>query len=108
MGDLVDLKRTPSEKKDDSMLASDMSSEDYAWGLQIELGNDELEKLGIDKLNVGDEFEITALVRVKSFSENSQDGGGNRLNAGLLIKAIAMPDKETKSAADKLYPSGNK
>ena len=107
MPNLIDLKRTPSDKKDsETMMTSDVEQEDYAWGLQLDLGSEELDKLGVDKFNVGDEFEITAMVRVKSFSENDSDEGGKNKSAGLLIKAIAMPDK-SKSAAEKLYGDEN-
>jgi hypothetical protein len=107
MPNLIDLKRTPSDKKEnETMLYSDVESEDYSWGLQLDLGNDELDKLGVDQLNVGDEFEITALVRVKSFSENQTEGDGKNRNAGLLVKAIEMPG-ESKSAAEKLYGDDN-
>ena len=103
MPNLIDLKRTSADKKEnESMLSSEVEAEDYAWGLQLDLQSDELEKLGVDKLSVGDEFEITAMVRVKSFSENDSDEGGKNKSAGLLIKAIAMPDK-SKSTAEKLY-----
>ena len=99
---LIDLKRTKSDKSDsESMLSSEMEQEDYAWGLQIDLGNEELEKLGNPKMKVGDEFEITAKVRVKSVSERATDGGGEDRSAGLLIKAISMPDGKT--AEDVLY-----
>jgi len=99
---LVDLKRTKAEKSDsESALCCDTEQDDYSWGLQIDLQDEELEKLGNPKLKVGDEFEMTVKVRVKSVSERATDEGGEDRSAGLLIKAIGMPDG--KPAEDVLY-----
>ena len=108
MADLIDLKRTELDKKSrQALLNNDFGEEEYAYGLIVDLGAEELDKLGIDKLEVGDEFEATVQFRVKSFSENSTDSGGRDTNASLLIKAIAMPKEEKEDAANVLFGETN-
>jgi len=102
MPEMIDLKRTKSEQSEDSALTRDSDFDDYGYGLTFNLEKEELDKLDIEKLEVGSEFEIAALVRVKSFSEDSNDDGGVRRSARLLIKSIALPS-EGKDAAETLY-----
>ena len=102
----IDLKRTDSDKTDEALLVRESDDQDYPWGLSISLEKEELEKLGITEMNVGDEFEMNTLVRVKGFSEDASDDGDVRRSARLLIKAVAMPSTEKKTPAETLYGPG--
>jgi len=47
---------------------------EFPWGLSLNLGKDELEKVGIAKLpEVGDEFTIIAIAKVTRVSQSASD-----------------------------------
>ena len=107
---LVDLKRTASDNvESETMLSSEVEQEDYPWGLQIDLGDNELQKLGVAELEVGAEFEVTVRVRVKSFSESSNDDTGASKSATLLIKEMSSLEggAEGKSVAERIFDINN-
>lgn len=65
--------------------------EAYPYGLRIELNEDSLDKLGIDKLpGVGDEMEVEAKVEVQSVSENAYQDGENRRSVSLQITKMSL------------------
>ncbi len=76
---LTDLKRTADDKKAvESFYSSPIKEDEYDYGLRISLGDEELEKLGIKKLEVGKKVLITAGAEVIEFSENESEGGKRR------------------------------
>ena len=88
--DLVSMKRTKAEVKEMSAPTA-MDDEQYPYGLRISLQNDELEKLGIDKLpGVGDTFELEAIVVVKSVSAGQSEGGEKRRSIELQITEMCL------------------
>jgi len=88
---LTDLKRTVSDKKAvEEMYAIDgPGGDDYSYGLNINLEAEELDKLEIGKLDVGQEVMITAMAKVTSFSENQNEKQTNR-SAGLVIQKMDL------------------
>ncbi len=76
----------------------------YPWGLQVNLGNEELEKLGVAQLpNVEDEMILVGKVKVTRVA-SSQDGqAGTSRSVELQITDMALDQGETKDAASTLY-----
>lgn len=72
---MADMKKSPAEKAEE---IADMKSypgieniADYPYGLTLTLGEDELEKLGLDQdCDVGDMIDVRAFAEVTSISKN--------------------------------------
>ena len=64
---LRDMKLSRSEKAEDAEVASERP--EYPYGLQLNLDQDALEKLGIELPDVGDTFFVVAVAKVLSVSE---------------------------------------
>lgn len=75
--ELVDMKLTPEEDKEkdgDEGAPEAPEGPEYPWGLCINLGPEELKKLGIEELpEVGAEIHIDAQAKVTSISEREDD-----------------------------------
>lgn len=94
--DMVNLKRTSEDKKaEEEKFMGGPGDEEYSYGLRIDLHQPELEKLGVSTLAVGDERLMTAVVRVSSFRENSNEQGTDR-SAELLITSMSLSPKLTE------------
>jgi hypothetical protein len=112
---IVSMERTDAEKKAAEERYSTMAPSDgpdYPWGLCLNLGREELAKLGIDDLPaVGDEFHIYAVCKVTRVSQSASEQGEDSKGVELQITSMgAMPEDETKEtqtafskAANKLY-----
>lgn len=115
---IVSMERTAAEKKkaEDACKAMPCDGPDYPWGLCINLGKDELAKLGIDKLPaVGDEFHVYAVCTVTRVSQTaSKESGDDSRNVELQITHMgAMHEDEAEEggfagAAAKLYGKAEK
>lgn len=116
---IVDMKRTDAEKKAAEKLYKDMpvGGNDYNWGMCLNLGKEELAKLGIDELpEIGDEFHIYAVAKVTRVSASASEGGEDSKGIELQIThmgAMHEDDAEEKGdafskAAQKLYGSAEK
>lgn len=103
---LIDLKRTPKEKKEDAQEAvpSPDNQPDYSYGLCLHLEDDELQKLNITQLpRVGDEYEIKAVARVKSVSARDDDGGSEScmdLQITMMEATLEPSGEEVDSVAE--------
>ena len=96
---LVNMKRKKSES--DSELSID--DNEFPWGLQIHLHEDELKKLGIKELpEVGGEIGLEAKVTVTSASINETKDNGVDRSITLQITDLGLFG-EDKSASDSLY-----
>lgn len=95
-GKLADMKMSKEEKAD----YSQPSPPEYPWGLSISLGNDELEKLGVDlddEVCVGDMVHINAMAKVTSHSLNeNEDGPKRRVELQIVFMALEDEDEEVK------------
>lgn len=97
--DMIELKYKQKDKKESAINPYPMDE----YPVSMWLGNDQLEQLGIKSLDVGQEMEIVAKVKVSSFSMNQSTEGSYR-DARLSVMAMGMmPKKEEKSAASVLY-----
>lgn len=80
------------KKKSESAMCSPCgSSEEYPYGLRIDLSDEALDKLGLDKLpGVGDKMTLEASVKVTSVSENSYEGQDRRRSVTLQITDMKL------------------
>lgn len=106
---LVSMKRTGAEKKasNDCMPCAE---QDYPYGLAINLGKDELAKLGVSQLPpVGAEYELTAVVKVTAVNQSASEGREATMSCSLQITAMALEDEPapppTRKPAAKAAPA---
>lgn len=114
-GNMTDMMLTPAEIKKDmgSPTASTDDQERYPYGLRINLGQDEIEKLKISKLpSVGDPFTIEAVGYVCDVSQSETEGNGKRSSLCIQITDMELDegvepddDEQQESKADRLYPA---
>ena len=80
---------------------------DYGYGLQICLNDDQCEALGIkEPLRAGVQVKITALAFVKHVTESTEDDGddaGNDISLCLQITYMALTGHSTSNPAKTLY-----
>lgn len=103
---LVNMERTEAEKKaaEERWEVESERGPDYPYGLCINLGADEMEKLGIKDLpEIGEQMSLTATVKVTSVSSYDSEGGGSSKSVSLQITEMGLDDGKSTSAAEKLY-----
>lgn len=121
---IVSMERTAAEKRSAQKRMEAVSADvgpDYPWGLCLNLGAEELDKLGISDLPaVGDEFHIYAVAKVTSVHQSqSSDGDDCRgvtlqiTDMGTMSEGGEKEDDERsqrgfKRAAVKLYGKAEK
>ncbi len=74
---MVSMKRSEKDKRKDMGEPCGIESvaPDYPWGLTLNLGTDELEKLGLKTMPaLGTEMTITAKVKVTRCEESAYEG----------------------------------
>lgn len=97
---LVDLKRTKADKKSDAKSAPSIGGEDYPYGTRVRLGDEELNKLGIDELpQVGDGVHVHGHGHVTSVSEDHHEGGKKRRHVEIQLKHMAVQPGEAPGRA---------
>lgn len=106
---LVKMERTAAEKAEAEKRWKDgpAATSDYPYGLCINLGKDELEKLGLSDLpKVGETMQMMCMVKVTSVRQSaSEQQNEDTKNVDLQITEMAvMPAVDKTAAADKLYP----
>ena len=106
--DLVSLKRSAADKKDESasIAPANPTPPDYPYGLVLDLDDDTLEKLGIGLLRVGATVMITARATVRStrqYESDTQQDTDRSMTLQITDAAIAV-DAGSKRAEDSLYP----
>jgi hypothetical protein len=111
---VVSMERTPAEKKkaEEACKAMPCEGPDYPWGLCINLGKDELAKLGVKDLpEVGQEFHIFGAACVTRVSQSASQEGDESMGVELQITALGIMAEDEASeditgmsrAAAKLY-----
>lgn len=110
-GKLVDMAITPKEREKDSPMAYPSTIESYQptypWGLSISLGDDQLEKLGLEAdCEVGDLLDMRAMARVTSVSQNETTGGKCcRVELQIIMLGVENEDdEEVESKPRKIRP----
>lgn len=110
---MVSMERTAAEKKKAEELckANPCDGPDYPWGLALNLGKEELDKLGVKGLpEIGEEFQLVATAKVTRVSQSATESGTDHKGVELQITAMAVTDpdaaedeQETSATAKKLY-----
>lgn len=101
---MTDLKRTEADKKvieDRYSVGCGAEAEDYPYNLHFSLDGMELDKLGLQKMTVGEEHTVTATVRVTGYRESDSENESHR-SAELVIKGIDFGD-DRKSDTEAFY-----
>ncbi|MEW8089997.1 MAG: capsid staple protein [Candidatus Thiodiazotropha endolucinida] len=96
---MTNLKRSKSER-DSEVSAAPSEEEAYPWGLRLHLEEPEIEKLGIDSVEVGATLDVTGKVKVTSFS-NHEDGKENRRSIELQVTDLVLPTSDSRE--DRMY-----
>lgn len=102
MTKLVSMKMSKKEAKE-TMVGPATSSDapKYPYGLELRLGNDELEKLGLTEgLKAGTKCTITAEAQVTEYREVERMSGDDSCSMEIQITALAIePTKKSKKDA---------
>lgn len=102
---IVSMERTEAEKKAAEARYKDgpaTSGPDFPWGLCLNLGKDEIAKLGIDDLpEVGDEFHIYAVAKVTRVSQSASEQGEDSKGVELQITHMGAMQEEEKATDGK-------
>lgn len=87
----VDMK-LPKEKKEkfNGVSIADGPKDQYPYGLKISLDVDQIKKLGIEGLNVGDDVTLDANCTVTSKSEKNVQGGKKEMRMEIQIKELII------------------
>lgn len=103
--ELVNMKIDPKEREKGLPDTVSADAPSYPWGLQLNLDEEALDKLGIETLpKVDGELMVLARATVTSVSSNESSGGGKRKSVSLQITDLCLekPSKNT-DAAGALY-----
>ena len=100
--DLISMKLTPEEQKHEAMETMMASKPEYPYGLRIDLCDESVEKLGIEKLpEIGSTMLVMAKCEVCCVSERKDEDGETDKQIGLQIVEMSVGQK--KSAQKALY-----
>lgn len=100
---MVDLARTPEEKKEkleDMLCPSPMdgaSVPTYPWGMCLSMDDEVLEKLNLDTddVEVGDLIHMSVMCKVTSISKNAnEDGSRERIELQVIMASAEDEDDE--------------
>ena len=100
MAELVDMKRTKSEKKNQSASPVGLS-DDHPYGLSIQLEDESLTKLGLSELpKPGETLCLHAHAVVESVNESSSHEGGSSRSVRLQITRLKIDDSEAAESPE--------
>lgn len=99
MAEMTHMARSKKERKD--MTKPSMMDDKYPYGLRVDLGHEEMQKLGMDSMpKVGDKVHLESHAHVVSASESSHEGDEEphrRVSLELRHMAVS-PHKEGEVA----------
>jgi len=112
MSDMVSMKKTKKEKsKGGTEAAISMDEQDdFPWGLRLDLGKEEIEKLGISMPAVGSEVTFTAKAKVIGVRESADEKNIDK-NIEYQITDIAFDSSgkmTSEQRANSIYGDGDK
>lgn len=91
MPSLINMQNTAEEAAEQIGVPDPKDGPKYPWGLQINLNEDSLEKLGVTALPAtGTEVTLVAKATVTGTSENQTEGEGTRSNMTLQITDLQL------------------
>lgn len=100
MPDLVDLKYSKAEAKEEQAEYAKPSSMDYPYGLNLSLEKRELDLLGIEGVPaVGDEWHMTIVAKVYSVNTSSGPDADDSIRVGLQV-CMAQVDSQESAAEE--------
>lgn len=93
---MIDMKVAKKDAEKETVEVVEHEEPKYPWGLQLNMNNDELEKLGLmdSKIEVGDEMRIEAVCKVMSVSEDETLNEGVRKNIRYQIIKMEVENEE--------------
>lgn len=104
--EMKSMKLTKSEATDAMPTEAKQDAPAYPWGLRLELNDESMKKLGMEKLpEVGATLTLHAKVKVERVSQNDSAEGGKRQDMSLQITDMDLgeSEKEEKPTEQKLY-----
>jgi hypothetical protein len=108
---IVNLKRSADDKKAEKARHKAMGwtdapePHDYPQGAQINLGEGEMEKLGLTTLpKAGDEVTFTGRGKVITVHSEAQQGKDPSERVEIQITHMGLAKNSTKPAVSKMYP----
>lgn len=102
---LVSMARTKAEKKaaEERYKTMPSSGEDYPYGLCLNLGKEELTKLGVGELpNVGDEITLDVVAKVTRVSASASETDDQK-SVELQVIKMAVEAADDDTPAQRLY-----
>jgi hypothetical protein len=105
---LTNMKMSAGEAKAATMCSPEPADEPkYPYGLNLSLGDEELDKLGLkgDMPETGETYILTARVKVTECSSRDTQGDGVRSSVNLQITDLAL-DEDSKTDAEAVYGKG--
>jgi len=97
---LIDMKH-PKASKEKAMTA-EIERDRYPYGLRIRLENDDLEKLGLEKLpESGARFTVMGDATVIGTNESADEGREKRRSLELQIRKLGLEPQKGKKPAPK-------
>lgn len=100
-GKMVDMALMPKEQEKDSpapigySMPLESGAPVYPWGLSITLGDEQLEKLGLEPPEVGDLLDSRMMLKVTSVSVNETTSGKCcRVEAQIIMMAVEDEESE--------------
>lgn len=107
MSTLISMENTPQEALQQVGMTPASDAPKYPWGLEINLNDDSLDKLGVKALPaVGTEVTIVAKATVSSTSERATEGEGACASMCLQITDMQLDGLDADlfgRAAEMLY-----
>lgn len=96
------LKVIPKKNNDSPELVS--SDEEYPYGTRIDLNDEHVALLGVDKCDVGDEVMVYAKAKITSKSQHERNKGTDTKHVELQITDMQVI-KDSGDVKDRMYKS---
>ena len=99
---MVSLERTPSERKDGSLLEEVADKESF-FPLSLHISDPEVKKLSLEGFKVGEEHELNAKVKVRSVTVDEREGSPRNQNIELVLMEGEVNSEHPDDKAEKLF-----
>ena len=96
------MKLTESESKDNAIV-QETEKQLYPWGLRIELNDDSMKKLGLEKIpSINSKLKLEAIVEIIRVDSSDSVDGGKKESMSLQITDMALNSSQDKKESDPL------
>lgn len=96
--DLVHMKRDTSAEG--TMADLNDKTEEYPYGLRLNLTEDDLKKVGLDMPKVGEMVHVMAMTKVTAVHAHDSERGGTSQGVELQITHMSAEVEDTEDEAD--------